>query len=120
MLAQRIYLYDPTVANIMMQGISFLDYSRIGLPSYYAEAQIDLHLKDKQYSMFVEDFGVEEDNAFISDLETDDIERAFRAVIDAKALRDTIAVGFAPVRPLKMGDYLTTGSKYGEWVTNPL
>jgi hypothetical protein len=110
-------LLDPTVAGPMTEGISFADISRVGIPTFTAEVQIDLGLVETSraciadVSFCEEPFAVPEDYSHI--------ERACRAVCAAKALRDTILISFAPKRPIEMGDRLTDPA-YGDWVADPL
>lgn len=119
LLADSIYLFDKDVNAILTRGISFLDVARFGLPTYYAEIQIDTHAVDNSWGTYIE-------NAFLDgvdfylDEDTTVTDRAMRAVVDAKALRDTIAVSLAPVRPVTMGDYLADDTTYGAWTSNPL
>ena len=118
LLADRIYLLDPDVIEPMHQGVSFIDWSRIGIPSYYAELQVDLHMHENLRSLSIDVSFIEE--AFLVPLDTSHIDRAFRAIVDAKALRDTIAVSFAPERPAVMGDRLPEDARYADWIAEPL
>ena len=118
LLADRIYLLDPEVTEPMMEGVSFADESRVGIPLFTAELQIDLHTKELNKAFFAEASFAEEAMAIPEDLTH--IDRALRAVVEAKALRDTILVSFAPIRPVAMGDYLQVNTPYGGWVANPL
>lgn len=119
LLADRIYLFDKSVNAVVTAGISFLDASRLGIPTYYAEVQIDTHSVDSPLSAFMGDIFLD-GNQFFIDEDTETVDRGLRAVVDAKALRDTIAVSFAPIRPLQMGDFLTAQLTYGSWTVNPL
>jgi len=118
LLADQIYLLDSDVAEPMTLGISFSDVSRVGLPSYTAELQINLHTFESRDAIFEEDYFC--DNAFAVPEDDSHRERAFRAVLASKALRDTILVAFDPVRPLQLGDYLTEDSCYGDWIPHTL
>jgi phage tail P2-like protein len=117
LLADVTYLLDPAVAEPMTEGISFADISRVGMPTFTAEVQIDLGLFENMRSCISdvsfcdEPFAVPEDYSHI--------ERACRAVCAAKALRDTILVSFAPKRPIEMGDRLNDPA-YADWVADPL
>jgi hypothetical protein len=117
LLADVTYLLDPTVAAPMTEGISFADVSRVGIPTFTAEVQVDLGLHESTRSCISdvsfcdEFFAVPEDYSHI--------ERACRAVCAAKALRDTILISFAPKRPLEMGDRRTDPA-YADWVADPL
>jgi phage tail P2-like protein len=118
LLADFIYLLDPDVAEPSTPGISFSDHSRVGIPSFYGELQIDLRTHESKDSIFVEDYYAEESYAAPED--DSHRERAFRAVLAAKALRDTVPVSFEPVRPLEMGDYIKDTSAYGDWIAQAL
>jgi phage tail P2-like protein len=118
LLADRIYLLDPDVIEPMNQGVSFIDWSRIGIPSYYAEVQVDLHGIEHARALIIDTSFIEE--AFVVPTDLSHIERAFRAIVDAKALRDTIAVSFAPKRPAVMGDRLPDEARYADWIAEPL
>ena len=119
LLADSIYLLDPDVVEPMMQGVSFADVSRVGIPAYYAELQIDLHGIETPRSSFCENLFAEFDMFTVPE-DTERIDRAFRAVLEAKALRDTIAVSFSPIRPVAMGDYIKTTTVYSDWVRDAL
>ena len=118
LLADQIYLLDSDVVDPLVEGISFSDYSRVGLPPYLAEIQIDLKTSEGNTSTFCEDHYAEEE--FVVPEDDSHRERAFRAVLAAKALRDSILVTFDPLRPIEMGDYLTDDNRYGDWVRNLL
>ena len=118
LLADQTYLLDPGVTEPMTEGICFADVSRVGNPAYTAELQIDLGTHDTLESIFCEDYVPEED--FVAPEDRSHQERAFRAVIAAKALRDTILVAFDPVRPLQVGDYLSDRSDYADWIRHSL
>ena len=102
----------------MVEGISFSDYSRVGMPPYMAEIQIDLKTHEGATSIFCEDHYADEE--FVVPEDDSHRERAFRAVLAAKALRDSILVTFDPLRPIEMGDYITDDNRYGDWVRNLL
>jgi phage tail P2-like protein len=118
LLADRVYLLDPTVSAPMTEGMSFTDISRIGIEPYLAEVQVDLHMHEPGPAMIIDVAFVEE--AFLIDEDTSHIDRACRAMVDAKAYRDTILASFAPLRPLRAGDRVTDAMKYGQWVADPL
>ena len=114
MLADRIFLHDPEVAAPMNAGNSFADISRVGIEPYTAEIQVDLATTEPRPSFFAEESISDAHHVVPED--PSHRERAFRAVRDAKALRDTILVSFAPRRQLQMGDYMTAATRYGDWV----
>jgi hypothetical protein len=103
----------------MLQGISFLDISRLGMSSYTAEMQIDLGTKEPGAVWFLENVFLEE-NTFLVPEDNSHQERAMRAVVAAKAERDTILLSFAPERPIEIGDTISDTATYGGWVPEPL
>lgn len=104
LLAQRMYLLDPAVSAPMSQGISFVG-DRVNMPVYTAYLQIDLHTTEQLPTIFAEDMFVGVNYAGKED--PSHVDRACRSVVDAKALRDTMLISFAPYRLVAMGDYLT-------------
>lgn len=119
LLADRMFLLDPDVSEPMTLGISFADLSRVGIPVNYGELQIDLKGVENANSAFVGDYYAEFEQ-FLVDEDTTAIDQAFRAVVEAKALRDTVAVSFETKRPVAFGDYLTDETTFGEWVAEAL
>jgi hypothetical protein len=89
---------------------SYLGVDRIGFYAYSAFALINLHLP-KQYGFFVGHGIVEV--SFINEDDLSHANRARRAVIAAKALRDDIFVSFAHLRPRIVSDGLLPGSTVG-------
>jgi hypothetical protein len=118
LLADRVFLLDPEVAEPMVAGISFADVSRVGIPAYLAELQIDLHTVEAADSFFAED-GAESRNFAIAE-DRSHIDRALRAVNAAKAARDTVLISFAPKRLAQMGDNLSAATTYDDWVAEVL
>lgn len=118
LLAQRIYLLDPVVQVPMMLGMSFLDADRLGMPTFTEELMVDLHGGEPLPATFVGEAFL--DDAFLVAEDTSDVDRALRAIIDAKALRDTALVSFAPRRPVAMGDVLTEATSAIDWVADTL
>jgi hypothetical protein len=118
MLADRLYILDPGILAPMMRGISFSDLDRVGLPTFTAEVQIDLGLHESKNIMFSDDCVADMDYVGVEDLSHR--ERALRAVVAAKALRDTVLVSFAPQRPMQLGDYMPADAQYDDWIAEPL
>jgi phage tail P2-like protein len=114
LLADRIFLLDPDVAEPMTEGISFLDEARLGIPVYLAEVQVDLHTFERSESLILDESFLEE--AFMVPEDHTHQERAFRAINDAASNRDTILVSFAPSRPLQMGDPMNQSTVYHQWI----
>jgi len=103
MLADRIYLYDPAVAGIMTEGVSFAGVDYVSWPRYTAELLVDLNAKDRRFSWFAEE-GFVAGDGFASAEYLDDNDRALRAVDTTKALRDRVLVDFGHIRPLTADD----------------
>ena len=118
LLADRIYLLDPAVTEPMTEGVCFADISRVGIPVQTAELQIDLNTTEVADSTFLEASFA--DVQFVTPEDDSHRERAFRAIVAAKSLRDTILVSFAPKRPAQMNDYLPAASSYDAWIAQPL
>ncbi|RZN24769.1 phage tail protein I [Bradyrhizobium sp. Leo121] len=118
LLAQRIYLLDPAVAEPMTMGISFSDATRVGMPSYTAELMVDLFTSEPLPVQFIEETEVGE--GFAIDEDPTHIDRALRAINAGKALRDTALVTFAVKRPVAMGDYLADTTAATDWVADIL
>jgi phage tail P2-like protein len=118
MLADVIYLLDPTVAVPMTDGISFAGVDRVGIEQNTAELSIDLHQKAGPFEWYAGETFVDEGCAVVEDSKPR--ENAFLAVLAAKALRDTVLVSFAPVRPLEFGDEINSTTEFGTWVTDLL
>lgn len=118
MLADRIYLLDPDVVEPMMRGISFADLSRVGIPPFTAEVQVDLHTFDYDNVAFADD--VIADDSFVGEEDDSHRERAMRAIVGSMALRDTVLVSFAPKRPLEAGDFIPANAEYDDWIAESL
>ena len=118
LLADRIFLIDPTVAAPMMEGMSFIGVSRLGMPAFRAEVMVDLLEKDRGGMIFVDD-GFINDN-IIGTLDETLIDRACYAITASKAVRDKIMVSFAPLRPIRATDILTPEMKAGDWIADRL
>lgn len=98
----RIRLFDPDVVAPLGTDGDFLDDARLGFPKYTAELLIHASRRAGEAEMFLDtDFL---DNVF---LVTDDltlVERAFKGVTAAMALRDTILTTFDTVRQVQFAD----------------
>ena len=114
MLADRIFMIDPSVAAPMMEGMSFIGVSRLGMPAFRAEVMVDLLEKDRGGMIFVDDGFV--NHSIIGTLDETLIDRACYAIRASKAIRDKIMVSFAPLRPIRATDILTPEMKAGDWV----
>lgn len=118
LLAQRMYLLDPAVAAPMTAGSSFAGVDRVGMPTYTAELMVDLHTKEELPAIFASDNFAGVDFAVAENPEH--IDRALRAIADAKALRDTMLVTFAPNRLVQMGDLIDGEATVSDYVPNSL
>ena len=93
LLANVMYLLDPSITAPMTISASYVDDARIGIPSDYAELTIDLH-QTLPLPSFIASDSFADDNIFYLDEDLSAVEQAFRAIIAGKALRDTILVEF--------------------------
>lgn len=118
MLADRVWLFDPNIAVPMVEGFSFLDVDRIGFPAYTMELMVDLHQIEGPNSLFVDEDFIE-DAAFV-DEDGSHIDRACRAIVAAKSLRDKALVAFDPLRQIEAGDRITEETTVSDWVPNEL
>lgn len=112
LLADRVYLHDPAVAAPMLVGVSFAGYDRVGIPPKYSELLIDLDTHENGEEWFAGDATVGE--RFASHTDSRQIDKALRAVVEAKAVSDTIWVSFETVIPLRVGDPITETTLLGE------
>lgn len=118
LIADVIYLNDPSISAPMTDGASFLGVDRLGMDAYTAELLIDLHEKAELDGFFLGQVFLGE--AFVVPQDLTAQENAFRAVMAAKALRDTVLVSFAPRRPLQFSDPIWPDTKAGDWVSDRL
>lgn len=118
LLADVLYLHDPAIAVPMTAGASFLGVDRLGMEPYTAELLIDLHEKAELDGFFLGQVFLGEAFAVPQDNRAQD--NALRAVMAAKALRDTVLVSFAPRRPLEFSDPIWPDTKAGDWVADRL
>lgn len=118
MIADYIYLNDPSVQSVMNLGISFVDIDRIDFPLYTMELLIDLH-SSEELDVWYTDVGFVEET-FVANEDSSHIDRAIRAVRSSKSLRDKALVAFDPLRPVEAGDYIDEATTAEDWVTNQL
>lgn len=117
LLAHQMYLLDPSVSAAMNEGISFVDDARIGIPSDYAELAIDTHTLLPENTFILNDSWMDDGYAAPEDLT--DFDRACRAVVAAKALRDTILVCFEPFVDSE-GFKSSTSEESGQYALAPM
>ena len=118
MLADYIYLLDESISVPMAAGLSFLDVDRLGFPKYTMELMIDLHTHETGSEMFIEEASW--DDSFVYSTDLSHFDRACRAVVAAKALRDKALAAFDPLRPLQSADDMTAETDVSDWVPNNL
>jgi phage tail P2-like protein len=118
MLADRIYLHDPSVVAPMNEGSSFAGVDRVSVPAYHADLLVDLKTKEKPDSWIAGESFEGEGFAIPEDLK--DFDRALRAVAASKALRDKVGVSFEVTLPIRFGDYLSEGTTFDAQVRNIL
>jgi phage tail P2-like protein len=116
LLAHVMHLLDPAVTVPMTAGVSFVDESRIGIPSDYAELAINTHTLLPNGTFSLDDNWIDE-SSYAAPEDLTDFDRAGRAVVAAKALRDTILINFeqnlttdTPVNLQSPGPVLPLGS----------
>lgn len=118
MLADVLYLHDPNVAVPMLLGISFAGYDRVGIPTKYAELLVDLKEKATNAEWYEGD-GFADDN-FQTEQDHEKMDRSLRAVVAAKALRDTYVVSWEVTRPLRIGDLVSPSTRIYQQVPTVL
>ena len=119
MLADRIYLLDPNIATPMAIGTSFWDVDRWGFPRHTMELLIDLHTFEDATESW---WGVDSswDDMFWSSTNLEHVDRACRAVVAAKSLRDKALCQFDPWRPVRSADVITEDTTAADWVPSNL
>lgn len=120
MVADRIFLYDPTIVATITGGISFVGVDYVSWPAYTADIMGDLHTRDKAWSWFADEGHVHDDNYFSSPVQLQDFDRACRAVIISQALRDRVRVAFDPTRLIELRDRAWTETTVDQQVFNLL
>jgi tail protein P2 I len=119
MLADRIYLLDENIATPMSVGTSFIDVDRLGFPRHTMELLIDLQTYEEGTETWV-DVDSTLDHTFLASTNLEHIDRACRAVVAAKSLRDKALCQFDPWRPIESSDEVTEESTAADWVPNNL
>jgi phage tail P2-like protein len=118
MLADRIYLLDENISVPMSFGLSFTDVDRLGFPNYTMELMIDLQTYAPDGIAIISEDAIED--SFLESTDLTHFDRACRAVVAAKSLRDRALVAFDPLRPLESSDPVTDATSIDEWVSNVL
>lgn len=118
LIADVLYLHDPTVASLMVEGISFADYTRVDWPAYEAALLVEVPATRPEWVWTVgESFA---DDGFADDEDTTHLDKALRAIVAGKGLRDKVLVSFEHVRPLRVSDPIRPGTHAGDMVPNSL
>jgi phage tail P2-like protein len=120
MLADYVYLLDPTVTTPMTETLSFFDVDRISFPKYTMELLIDLDTHEQGGEVWADEYSWWDETFFWQETNLDDFDRACRAVVAAKSLRDKALVAFDPVRPIIPSDPVTEETTPSDWVPNNL
>lgn len=118
MLADRLWLYDPDIATPMSVGHSYWGIDRWSFPAYHVELMIDLQTLERGEAWWGAD-GYWDDGYWLT-TDGEHIDRACRAVVAAKSLRDRALVQFDPRRPIAPFDPVTETSTASDWVQNTL
>ena len=118
MIYDVMYLFDATVAGIMTAGASFAGVDRVGIEQKTAELLVDLKTKAGPFEWVAGESFTLEGCATPDDDKARD--NAMRAILAAKAERDTVLVSFAPKRPLQFRDPIGEDTKVGAWVEDLL
>jgi len=110
LIFDRLRLFDPEVDAPLGTVGDFLDDARIGMPAYTAEMIVSAPRRAPVSELMCDQGFVGYD--FLAPDNLTLVERAFRALTAAMALRDTLLVTFETTRPLQFGDRpLLDGSK---------
>lgn len=119
LLADRMFLLDPDVTAPMTSGWSFAGVDRTSMPAFTAELLIDLHTHDSTLAAYAD---VESYAGQVFAMEEDMVLRdnALDAVLAAGALRDTLLVDTAPLRPRTFADPVTDVTTFDEWAPSTL
>jgi Phage tail protein (Tail_P2_I) len=120
MLADRVFLYDPTIVGTITGGISFVGVDYVNWPAYTADLMIHLHADDGYWSWFADEGHTNDDNYFASKVEMDDFDRACRAVVTTQALRDRVRTAFDPTRLIELREYAWNETTVDQQVPNLL
>lgn len=118
LIAQRLYLHDPTVVA-QVNSFGFYVGDRIGMPLRTMELMIDLDTEAAPEDVFV-DVNAFVGHMYVTETDTEDRERALRAVEAARGLADRVLVSFEAFRPLVVDDPITETTTAGAWVPNSL
>ena len=118
MLADRLFLLDESISVPMSVGTSYWDIDRWGFPKHTMELLIDLQTFAEEESYWEADLFW--DDFFWKETNLEHVDRACRAVVAAKSLRDKALCQFDPWRPLRASDYITEETSGSDWVPNNL
>jgi len=115
LLADVLYLLDPAVAAPIVDGISFLGVSRLGMPAYNAELMVEAPKAIDTNEGFVLGVSVLGADPFVAD-DVSHLHFIMDAIVSAMALGDKILVTFETTKPLTLGDAvrLNSGAVLGD------
>lgn len=113
MLADVLHLLNPDIAAPLVDGISFLDVSRLDMDRFTLELMIDA-TTILPWGHFVLDVSFLDED-FLADEDLRHLDKIMRAIVAAKAKRDKVLVTFETTKPLTLGDAprLNSGMKLG-------
>ncbi|CAM5398880.1 hypothetical protein AFEL58S_02003 [Afipia felis] len=117
MLYDRIVLHDPARAAPVVDGWSFYDDARLGIPAFTAMAAIDLQLTAEPRAAFCDD-GFADDEFSIEEDDTR-LEFVREAILASKATRDRVRVTHKMRRPLTLRDGIPLDGSYRIGGTTP-
>ena len=120
MLADRIFLHDPTIAANVTGGISFVGVDYVSWPAYTADLMINLHTDDDVWSWFADEAFTTDDNYFTSAPDLRDFDRSNRAVVISQAMRDRVRVAHDPTRLIELRERAWTETTVDQQVPNLL
>jgi phage tail P2-like protein len=120
MLADRVFLHDPTIVAAITGGISFVGVDYVSWPAYTADLMIDLHSSDEVYSWFADEGFLTDDNYFVSTVQLQDFDRSNAAVVTSQALRDRVRVAYDPTRLIELRERAWTETTVDQQVPNLL
>lgn len=120
MLADRIFLHDPTIMANLTGGISFVGVDYVSWPAYTADLMINLHTEDNVWSWFADEGYTADDNYYSSTVQLQDFDRSNRAVVVSQALRDRVRTAYDPTRLIELRERAYTETTVDQQVPNLL
>jgi phage tail P2-like protein len=102
MLADRVYLHDEETATPVVDGIGWLDHSRLGMPPYHAELLVDAPYAMPETATCLNQAYLEQH--FLVDQDLSQVYKSMDAVEVSMALRDKILMSFQTTKPLSLAE----------------